>query len=1107
MSSFDDMVKEYTAIPRDVASQFLLELRRPTVAPNAPEKTAAVHAGLLKLATIEALQETSQDPESVNAIAAEEAVTDPNIQAALDYQQVIAEREHFAEVAREAEERAQAAEQQAGMAQQQAEAAQQQASEVTEQAQAEAQQRRAATQEAIAAKDQSLQEQMLSADKRQELVAQGEELKAQLEQAQIQEQEQAMGKQELLEQLKAAIDEYQHNAAVNPVAEMQAQQQEQALATGVDPNQAATQGTQKEIEEAQRADQKAQEQAQQAEMAQQQEQQQQLAQQPVPEPPVLDPQQQQGAQQPAPQGIGKIGSLASASGKIIDVFLGSGNASKAARIGLNAFDQSIPGAGLGAAAGAMGDKEDRWRGARRGAVIGGVAGAAGGAGTGAVVNKNFNTLQRNAMAQIGRNLTPREVAMHAKAHGSLAPRGIYGHINNASKAVSIGTAYGVGSLPEQLNKTGSIADFLKTANVLRITTRAAEERIPTFAREVLDLAPAKVKIPKAKAKRVPTATPDAPAPSDNSLAKGLAAGGVIGGVAGTTAGVISSRRPRSEQVKTGAAIPKKVPGINSGIFAARIGATSPRDAFIDTLGEALVSSSAGAGIGGLVGGGIGALVDEEDRWRGMAGGALGGTIAGALGGAAKGAIRETYANKMRQAMSDIPRRHASMQHLEQAAKAVERRDVADALATIATTVAVPSAAIATAIIGKKEEKDEQVKTGSASSEFVRWVGKTVPGKGKVRVNSLPNSTPFENLVRGDAQTDRGVRILVPTLAAGSLAAIVGAHTLPKYKDKIKDVADSSKSSAVSSYKKFKTGSAIPAKVAQLRFGVVKEGWNQLEHPKLGKGVMSSEGGVFMQQDKKRDLQVLHFRDQNRYNQVSDQFSKARGMKVLTQNKNLTALRGPQGNSIILSWAGEDGAKKKEAGASYYNSAAQSALRYGLIGGAAGAPIGALADKENRVRGAAKGALGGAAVASLGGAAKGVVDAAQINHILKNNKTSKALLAEQLAIPVGTAMAVPAAIVTAELNKKKKEGGATPGKHQYSGSDRIETALKTLISKRHREGDYLNDIIGNPKAKQRYEDRSQTEPVKTASKDLAARIMGVSGYGVSIRNRIDRARDK
>jgi len=299
-SAFDELVREHTAIPWDAAAHFLVELQRPTGPPSEPVKTASVQAGMLKIAAIV----DSQTPEVAEQAVADEAMTDPNIQAALDYQQAMQEREHFAQVAQEAEQRAQMAEQQSMMAQQQAQEAAAQTQQASDQAMMEAQQKQQAMQEAIAAKDQSLQEQMLAADKRRELVEQGEDLKAQLEQAQATEEQQAMESQQTMEALRQGIEAYQQNAAVNPLAEQQQAEMQQAAME--EEAMAQQQGgvsdkTQDEQAEAQNAAMEAEQQAAQAQQAQAQDQAQMQA------PPPPDPAGAQGAgpgQQPpqaAPQ--------------------------------------------------------------------------------------------------------------------------------------------------------------------------------------------------------------------------------------------------------------------------------------------------------------------------------------------------------------------------------------------------------------------------------------------------------------------------------------------------------------------------------------------------------------------------------------------------------------------------------------------------------------------------------------------------------------------------------------------------------------------------------------------------------------------------------------
>lgn len=294
MSVFDEWVREGQRIPMDAASRFLVELRRPTEPPPMPVKTAAVQAGLLKLGAIGAMEEMGVGDQAAQMEAAEKAaLTDPNVQQALDYQQAVAEREEFAQAAQMAEERAAQAEQQAQMAGQQAQEAQAMNEQTQQQLMASQQEKQDAMQQAIQARDQSLKEQMVASQKREEIVNSAEDLKAQLD------------------QIRAQVEQTQAVAAENPTEALAQQEAMAAQAQPASPEAAQAAGgpAAKEEAEAQNAQAEADQQAAQAEQAQAAQAQ---AQPPQP-PPMESPQagpggQVAGAPQvPTPIGAGQPG--------------------------------------------------------------------------------------------------------------------------------------------------------------------------------------------------------------------------------------------------------------------------------------------------------------------------------------------------------------------------------------------------------------------------------------------------------------------------------------------------------------------------------------------------------------------------------------------------------------------------------------------------------------------------------------------------------------------------------------------------------------------------------------------------------------------------------
>lgn len=183
---FEQMVADYRRIPVDDATAYLAKLAELNP-PQEPVKTSLVTLGLLKMAVLDATQPQLTAEERTQ-------LTDPSIQAALDYRQAMAERESYAGTAQDAEQRAQQAEQQAQQAAQQAQQAQQQVAEmqqqleqmntVAEQNHQQLLQETAARQqsqlETVQARDQSVQEQLVLSQSRAQMIQMADALKQQL---------------------------------------------------------------------------------------------------------------------------------------------------------------------------------------------------------------------------------------------------------------------------------------------------------------------------------------------------------------------------------------------------------------------------------------------------------------------------------------------------------------------------------------------------------------------------------------------------------------------------------------------------------------------------------------------------------------------------------------------------------------------------------------------------------------------------------------------------------------------------------------------------------------------------------------------------------------
>jgi hypothetical protein len=247
MAGFDELYKEFTELPLGTASSFKCELFRASV-PKVPLMTKEAQIGVLRLEMVK----RAQGMEAAEQLASEQALVDPTIQQALDYQQALAERNEFERQLNITNAQLQEVQQQAMMAQQQAAQLQQaqqdtqmQAAQAQEQANAEAAAKQEAISQAVQAKDENLQSQMAAADKREQLVVAADDLKNQLEQFKLM-------------------------AAENPVSQLQEQQMQQQAAMGQpDPTQPAQ--VQKQQQEAVQAQQQAALQEDQAVQAQNQE--------------------------------------------------------------------------------------------------------------------------------------------------------------------------------------------------------------------------------------------------------------------------------------------------------------------------------------------------------------------------------------------------------------------------------------------------------------------------------------------------------------------------------------------------------------------------------------------------------------------------------------------------------------------------------------------------------------------------------------------------------------------------------------------------------------------------------------------------------------------
>lgn len=179
MSVFDEWLLEEFRIPKDRAVGYYLDLTRPTIPGPTLEKTSAVQAGLLKLALLEELGTPAGALDEAERLA----LTDPEVQAAVDYQQAQAEKENYAAQLEQTQQELQAAQQQIQQFEQQSAQAQQQAAQLEEQLNQETAAKQQAISEASALTEQGIADRYETSKKREEISMLADDLKGQLEQA------------------------------------------------------------------------------------------------------------------------------------------------------------------------------------------------------------------------------------------------------------------------------------------------------------------------------------------------------------------------------------------------------------------------------------------------------------------------------------------------------------------------------------------------------------------------------------------------------------------------------------------------------------------------------------------------------------------------------------------------------------------------------------------------------------------------------------------------------------------------------------------------------------------------------------------------------------
>lgn len=163
---FDALMKEAQEIPFTSRMRFLTEISNFGV-PPAPQLTLDTAKGLFKVAYV--IKMAQGDEEAAALELERQAMIDPQIQQALDYQQMKNERDEAAAQARDMNQQLFEAQSAQAMADQQAQMQGQQVAELQGQLEQETMGRQEAQQQMIASKDQSLQEQMAVQDQKQQM--------------------------------------------------------------------------------------------------------------------------------------------------------------------------------------------------------------------------------------------------------------------------------------------------------------------------------------------------------------------------------------------------------------------------------------------------------------------------------------------------------------------------------------------------------------------------------------------------------------------------------------------------------------------------------------------------------------------------------------------------------------------------------------------------------------------------------------------------------------------------------------------------------------------------------------------------------------------------
>lgn len=182
----DAIVGDVFNIPLSSASVFMVGLRDFPSVFEEPRLTKQAARGIFKLA---AIIKRARDPQSAEEAAARAAMTDPDVQAGLDYQQATAERDQLEQQLQQAQQQMQqmqqamqASDQRAMQVEQQGQELQQQNAQLQQQAMQEQQGRQAASMHAMQATDASIASQAAHQQQRMALASEVDQMALRLKQ-------------------------------------------------------------------------------------------------------------------------------------------------------------------------------------------------------------------------------------------------------------------------------------------------------------------------------------------------------------------------------------------------------------------------------------------------------------------------------------------------------------------------------------------------------------------------------------------------------------------------------------------------------------------------------------------------------------------------------------------------------------------------------------------------------------------------------------------------------------------------------------------------------------------------------------------------------------